>query len=363
MRILSKHACDFKNSELTLFVKKNHLTCIDLFAGIGGFRLAFESFGAKCVFTSEWDKYAALTYKTNFGDEPAGDITKIKAEDIPPHDILCGGFPCQAFSISGKQNGFSDTRGTLFFDIARIADYHKPKVLFLENVKNLARHDKGKTVKTILRVLDEIGYNVFYQVLNASYYGVPQARQRIYFVCFKKELNIAFFEFPKPTYEHICVKDIIEPEPKTKDYFVLRDDIKIFKRKTQEKTLFESCSLKPVKVGIINKGGQGERIYDENGHAITLSAYGGGAAGKTGAYFINGRIRQLTPRECLRALGFPETFVFPPEITVHQAYKQCGNSVVVPVVKKIFGQIVVALTGCKTFAENKERKRELVAHR
>ncbi|MDD4874654.1 MAG: DNA cytosine methyltransferase, partial [Dehalococcoidales bacterium] len=179
---------------------------IDLFAGIGGFRIALESLGGKCVFTSEWDKYAAVTYKANFRDEPAGDITKIEAKDIPPHDVLCGGFPCQAFSISGKQNGFSDTRGTLFFDIARIADFHKPKVLFLENVRNLARHDNCKTLSTILRVLRSIGYDPFFEILNASYYGVPQARERIYFVCFRKDLGVKKFEFPKPTHKPICLK-------------------------------------------------------------------------------------------------------------------------------------------------------------
>ena len=181
-----KHA----SSEALKFTKKHQISCIDLFAGIGGFRIAFENAGAKCVFTSEWDKYAAITYKANFGDVPAGDITKIKAEDIPHHNILCGGFPCQAFSISGKMNGFNDTRGTLFFDVARIADYHKPEVLFLENVKNLVKHDDGKTLQTILRVLDEINYDVYHAVLNASLYGAPQARERVYFVCFRKDLKI-----------------------------------------------------------------------------------------------------------------------------------------------------------------------------
>jgi DNA (cytosine-5)-methyltransferase 1 len=139
---------------------------IDLFAGIGGFHLALSSYGAKCVFASEWDKYASNTYHKNFGIKPDGDITKIEVEDIPPHDILCGGFPCQAFSISGKQKGFEDTRGTLFFDIARIVQQHQPKVLFLENVKNLLKHDSGNTLKTITKILKELNYSVFYQVLN-----------------------------------------------------------------------------------------------------------------------------------------------------------------------------------------------------
>lgn len=323
--------------------RNKNIPFIDLFAGIGGFRIALESFGAKCVFTSEWDKYAQITYQANFGDVPAGDITKIEAKDISSHDILCAGFPCQAFSISGKQNGFSDTRGTLFFDIARIADFHKPKVLFLENVKNLAKHDNCKTLNKILQVLNRvgrIGYDVFFEILNASYFGVPQARERIYFVCFRKDLGIKRFEFPKPTYKPICLRDIIEPERKTADFGLRRTDIKITNHIDKQRDIFNSHFLKPVRVGIINKGGQGERIYSEQGHAITLSAYGGGAAGKTGAYLINNRVRQLTPRECLNVLGFPKCFQFPPEISIGQAYKQCGNSVVVPVLKAIFGKIL-----------------------
>ena len=170
--------------------KSNNIKFIDLFAGIGGFRIALESLGAKCIFTSEWDKFASITYKNNFGEQPSGDITKIEANKIPAHDVLCGGFPCQAFSISGKQNGFSDTRGTLFFEIARIISYHKPKVLLLENVKNLAKHNNCKTINKILRVLDNLGYTSFFEVLNASYYGVPQARERLFIVSFRKYLNV-----------------------------------------------------------------------------------------------------------------------------------------------------------------------------
>ena len=171
---------------------------IDLFAGIGGFHLALNSMGANCVFASEWDKYAAETYQENFHLKPFGDITQIKENDIPKHDILCGGFPCQAFSISGKQKGFEDTRGTLFFDIARIVDYHKPKVLLLENVKNLAKHDEGKTIKTIIKTLEELEYSVFTKVLNSSNFGLPQNRERIYIVAFHKSLNSDNFKFPVP---------------------------------------------------------------------------------------------------------------------------------------------------------------------
>jgi len=160
---------------------QNEFTFIDLFAGIGGFRIALDGLSGKCVFSSEWDKFAKETYKHNFGEVPAGDITVIKASEIPSHDVLAGGFPCQAFSISGKRNGFTDTRGTLFFEIARIVDFHKPKVLLLEN--------NCRTLNKVLHILDtigKIGYDVHFEILNASYYGVPQARERIYFVGFRK---------------------------------------------------------------------------------------------------------------------------------------------------------------------------------
>ena len=315
-----------------------NLKFIDLFAGIGGFRIALEKHGAKCVFTSEWDEPAQITYKENFGDMPHGDITKINEADIPKHDILCAGFPCQAFSISGKQKGFKDARGTLFFDIARIAKHHKPRVLFLENVQNLVKHYHGNTLKIILRILDEIGYDAYCQVLMASHYGVPQARERIYIVAFRKDLGVSYFYFPKPTYKKIYVKDVLEDDAKTMDCIVDRKDIKFWKRD-------ETPQLKPIQIGQINNGGQGERIYSINGHAITLSAYGGGAAGKTGAYFVNGKIRRLSPRECARVQGFPESFKIP--VSKSQAYKQFGNSVAVPVVESVFMQILKVLNSGK----------------
>ncbi|KHO55030.1 MAG: DNA (cytosine-5-)-methyltransferase [archaeon GW2011_AR19] len=308
----------------------NKIRFIDLFAGIGGFRIALERENAECVFSSEWDKDAQITYKENFGEIPKGDITKINEREIPEHDILCGGFPCQAFSISGKQRGFKDTRGTLFFDIARIVKHHKPKVVFLENVKNLIKHSHGNTLKIILKTLEDLEYNVFYQVLTASHYGVPQQRERIYIVGFRNDLGITDFQFPKPIYKKIFVKDILEDDEKAKDCIVKRTDLKFWKRD-------ETPSLKLIQIGQINNGGQGERIYSINGHAVTLSAYGGGVAGKTGAYFINGKIRRLTPRECARVQGFPEDFKIP--VNKYQAYKQFGNSVSVPVVESIFKKI------------------------
>lgn len=313
---------------------------IDLFAGIGGFRIALESYVNKCVYTSEWDKYAQLTYKENFGETPNGDITKIKEKDIPKHDIICAGFPCQAFSISGKQKGFKDTRGTLFFDIARIVKYHQPEILFLENVKNLEKHNKGKTLQVIKTTLDELGYDVSYKVLNASLYGAPTSRERIYFICFRKDLKISKFSFPAPTDTHIKIRDIIEDDKLTAKYVIKRNDIKI-RDKIISPDVFGNYPSKPIRIGTINHGGQGERIYSDLGHAITFSAYGGGAGSKTGAYLINGKVRKLSPRECARVMGFPDSFKIPVNDT--QAYKQFGNSVAIPVLKVIWGEVIKVL--------------------
>lgn len=324
---------DIQNRKLT------GMTFIDLFAGIGGFHYALSSFGAECLYASEWDKPAAETYSINHGIVPDGDITQVKEEDIPKHDILCGGFPCQAFSISGKQKGFEDTRGTLFFDIARIVAYHHPKVLFMENVKNLAQHDHGKTLNIILETLESLGYTTYYKVLNSGQFGIPQHRERIYIVCFRNDIpRKELFHFPdltKPT----ALKDILEDNPKNAK-IIVRDDIQIYKPllETLDTSLFgDMLPNRPLQIGIVNKGGQGERIYDPMGHSITLSAYGGGAGSKTGLYLINGVVRKLSPRECARLQGFPESFIIPQNQM--QAYKQFGNSVSINVLQYIVSEI------------------------
>lgn len=304
---------------------------IDLFAGIGGFHLALSSFGANIVFASEWDKDAANVYKNNFGLVPHGDITKIDEKTIPDHDILCAGFPCQAFSISGNQKGFCDSRGTLFFDVARIAKEKQPKILFLENVKNLVAHDKGKTFSVITNILDSIGYDVYSKVLDSAEYGSAQSRKRIYIVCFRKDMQINNFEFPQPIGTQKYVKDII-CEKNSEKYVINRTDVVL--NKDDSTVEFDT---KPIRIGIINKGGQGERIYSTKGKAITLSAYGGGVGSKTGLYMINGKIRKLSPRECARLQGFPDNFIIADKDTV--AYKQFGNSVVVDVIQQIIQQI------------------------
>jgi len=311
---------------------------IDLFAGIGGFHYALTSLGAKSVFASEWDKHATETYKINFGIEPKGDITLIKETEIPSHDILCGGFPCQAFSISGKQKGFDDTRGTLFFDIARIVNHHKPKVLFLENVKNLAKHDEGKTLITIIKTLESLEYTVFSKVFNASNFGLPQNRERVYIVAFTNKINSKKFKFPTPTNEKICLENILENEPRNAK-IIERNDIEIYKNYKIESSLFGELELlnKPIQIGKVNKGGQGERIYHTLGHAITLSAYGGGVGSKTGLYLVNNKIRKLSPRECARVQGFPDNFIL--NKTDTQSYKQFGNSVSINVLQSIILEI------------------------
>ncbi len=310
-------------------------TFIDLFAGIGGFRLALEKFGGKCVFSSEWNKDSQSTYSSNFGDTPNGDITKIKEADIPSHNVLCAGFPCQAFSVSGKRLGFNDTRGTLFFDVARIVKFHKPEVLFLENVKNLVKHDGGKTIEVIKNTLEDLDYTVNLKVLRSSDFGIPQARERVYIIAFRNDLKVSSFHYPTPIESHKIVKDILETKSVDEKCFIKRDDITMVKNEKDVKD-----PRKPLQIGKINKGGQGERIYSIYGTGITLSAYGGGAASKTGAYFINGKIRKLTPRECARLQGFPENYIIPSNRNI--AYKQFGDSVSVPVLMEIFGKIIEA---------------------
>lgn len=311
---------------------------IDLFAGIGGFHQAMNSFNSQCVFASEWDKYAAKIYLENYGIMPHGDITKIEAKNIPKHEMLCGGFPCQTFSISGKRKGFEDTRGTLFFDVARIVKHHMPKVLLLENVKNFEKHDDGKTLKTVKNILELLDYSVYYKVLNASDYGLPQNRKRIFIVCFRKDLYINNFKFPKPMNKKVCLLDILEDNP-IDAKIINRPDTVFTKTFKPQINLFGEFDLpnRPIQIGYVNKGGQGERIYSPYGHAITLSAYGGGAGSKTGLYYIDGKIRKLSPRECARVQGFPDSFKINSSLT--QSYKQFGNSVAVNVLKEIINEI------------------------
>ena len=307
-------------------------TFIDLFAGIGGFRLALESFGARCVYSNEWDKYAQQIYSENFGEVPEGDITQVNETSIPDHDILCAGFPCQAFSISGKQKGFEDSRGTLFFDVARIVKAKKPKVVFMENVKNFASHDGGRTLDVVRAAMEELGYSFYQKVLNSVDYGIPQKRERIYMVCFRNDLGVAQFSFPKPFKLVKHLEDfLLDDESLIRDLYVERDDTYFNDQKDNKH------SNKPIRLGTVNKGGQGERIYSVKGIAITLSAHGGGIFAKTGGYLINGKTRKLHPRECARIMGYPDSYKIIEN--KNQAYKQFGKSVAIDVLQYIAGEI------------------------
>lgn len=310
---------------------------IDLFAGIGGMRLAFEKAGGRCVYSSEWNKYSQKTYFANFGDQPDGDITKVKASDIPDHDILVAGFPCQPFSIAGvsKKNslgratGFQDkTQGTLFFDVCRILQEKRPKAFMLENVKNLCSHDKGRTFRIIRESLDELDYEIFYSVLDGQNY-VPQHRERIIIVGFDRERygsNIGF-EFdlhpvmPKPVMRNILDNQV-------EDKYTLSDKLW---------TYLQNYANKHKAAG----NGFGFGIAEPNGVSRTLSA----RYYKDGSEILIAQPgknpRRLTPRECARLQGFPESFKIPVSDT--QAYQQFGNSVVVPLMVDVAGLIVEKL--------------------
>lgn len=318
----------------------NNYTFIDLFAGIGGFHIALESMGGKCVYANEWDKYAQEVYKENFNILPEGDITRVDAKSIPNHDITCAGFPCQAFSISGKRLGFNDSRGTLFFDVARIVREKRPKVVFMENVKNFSTHDNGRTLAVIKATMKELGYSFHSAILNAVDYGIPQKRERIYMVCFREDISDKYFSFPKPFKLTRHLEDFLLDDNITKDLIVDRSDI--YYNNIEDNTY----SNKSIRLGIVNKGGQGERIYSAKGIAITFSAYGGGVFAKTGGYLINGKPRKLHPRECARLMGYPDTFKL--SSNKNQAYKQLGNSVVVDVLQYILLEIKNTLEGKKS---------------
>lgn len=303
---------------------------IDLFCGIGGFHLALSSFGASCVFASDIDNNAQISYQKNFGIKPYGDITKIDIKDIPKHDILCAGFPCQPFSISGNRKGFDDEhgRGKLFFNIIDIIHEHRPKMVLLENVKNLEKHDNGRTLCRIKKALEDEEYTVFATVLCAADYNIPQARQRIYIVAFRKDLGVESFQFPQHLQEFSVLDSILIEDADNEiagNYYINRTYEILGEAREKTNRL--------LRIGQIGLGRQGERIYSTKGVASTLSAQGGGLGGKTGLYLINGKVRKLYPRECARLMGFPDSFVLAQ--TQEKCYNQFGNSVVVDVLQHI----------------------------
>jgi DNA (cytosine-5)-methyltransferase 1 len=309
---------------------------IDLFAGIGGFRLALESFGAKCIFSCEINKYSCLTYEKNFGDNPYSDIRQIKPSEIPQHDILCAGFPCQAFSISGKQKGLNDLRSDVVFSLFKIIEYQRPSILFLENVPNLLKHDKGKTFAFIVKQLESLNYQVEYQILDASDYRLPQSRRRLFIVAFNKNVFLSpiKYSFPVPFSQRKIVKDILENKLSR---VIVNSKDKVINWLTENFSC-QNTFAKPQRIGTINKGGQGERIYSIYAPAITISASSGGSAPNTGAYLVNDTIRGLTSRECARLQGFPDNFIIP--VAENQALQQFGNSLPVNVVQFIIKGLI-----------------------
>lgn len=316
---------------------------IDLFAGIGGFRLAMQNLGGKCVFTSEWDKEAQRTYKANFGEVPFGDITKEQVKNYIPDnfDLLCAGFPCQAFSIAGKRGGFDDTRGTLFFDVAEIIKKHKPKAIFLENVKGLRSHDKGKTLETILNVLrNDLNYFVPEpQVMNAKDFGVPQHRERIYIVGFRKDLNISNFEYPKPTKKKATFLNVREKNVVPTRYYLSTQYVQTLvnhKARHEGKGNGFGYAIIPDD-GIANAivvGGMGRErnlIIDNRITDFTPTTHIKGVVNREG-------IRKMTPREWARLQGFPDNYIIP--VADASAYKQFGNSVAVPAIQATANKIL-----------------------
>lgn len=331
-------------------VLKSQFTFIDLFAGIGGMRLAYENVGGRCVYSNEWNKYSQQTYYANFGEQPEGDITKVDAKTIPDHDILVAGFPCQPFSIAGvskkislgRKTGFEDkTQGTLFFDDCRILKEKRPKAFMLENVKNLKSHDKGRTFKTILESLDELKYKVFFAVLDGQNF-VPQHRERIIIVGFDMERYGDDIEFdfditpvnPKPV-----MRDILEK--KVDDKYTLSDNLW---------TYLQNYAAKHRAAG----NGFGYGIAPLDGVSRTISA----RYHKDGSEILIAQKgknpRRLTPRECARLQGFPESFVIPVSDT--QAYRQFGNSVVVPLIENVAKLIVEKIDLLESDVQNVKRK-------
>lgn len=309
---------------------------IDLFAGIGGFRIALQNLNGKCVYSSEWDEKAKLTYRLNFGEIPFGDITKEETKKYIPEnfDLLCAGFPCQAFSIAGRRGGFEDTRGTLFFDVADILNKHKPKAFFLENVKGLRSHNKGETLSKILDVLrNDLGYFVPEpQIINAKDFGVPQNRERIYIVGFRSDLGITNFEYPEPTGIKVAVKDIKEKKPVTSKYYLSTQYLNTLeKHKTRHESKgngfgYEIIDDNGVSNAIVVGGMGRERnlVYDHRLKNFTPETKIKGEVNQLG-------IRRMTPREWARLQGFPEKFILPKADA--PAYKQFGNSVAIPAIQ------------------------------
>ncbi len=306
---------------------------IDLFAGIGGIRLGFEAHGCECVFSSEWDTDAQLMYKANHGETPYGDITQINPADIPDHDILLGGFPCQPFSIIGKSLGFADTRGTLFFTIEEILRVKNPYAVMLENVKQLQTHDKGRTLGVIKKKLEQLGYHVHIKILNALDFGLPQKRERIFIVGFQENI---LFKFPKPLGYYKPLGELLESDDNI--------DPSLFASEQIQKNRLEKIKKQPFRPSIWheNKGGN-----------ISMLPYSCALrAGASYNYLLVNGVRRLSPREMLRLQGFPDDFKI---VVSYQAMRKLtGNSVAVPVIEAVAGKMIEAMRNKKQNTETKQ---------
>jgi DNA (cytosine-5)-methyltransferase 1 len=307
---------------------------LDLFAGIGGVRIGFERAGFETVFGNDFDPYCKATYDLNFKNTPlrVADIAKVKSSELPDFDILLGGFPCQPFSIAGYRRGFLDTgRGDLFFEIVRIIRDKKPKAIFLENVKNLKSHDKGKTFKIISDALADLGYHVKVQVLNSMDYGnVPQNRERVYIVGFKSKAQYEAFEFPKTTQLKKTVLDMLEKDVPEKYYYT-------------HSSLYSTLKDSITKEGVVYQWRRKYVRENKSGVCPTLTANMGMGGHNVPLIKDDKGIRKLTPRECARFQGFPDSYKLPKELADTKLYKQFGNSVTVTVIEKVAKELKKAL--------------------
>lgn len=317
-------------------------TFIDLFAGIGGFRIPLQELGGKCIFSSEFNYHAQRAYEFNFGEVPFGDITKLNLDIVPKHDILCAGFPCQPFSISGKMKGFEDTRGTLIYNVFQIIEKRQPKVVFLENVKHLIHHDKGNTLKTILKDLENLGYKTSWKLLNASDFGVAQNRERIIIIGHKEEK----FDFtklktkPKPILKDILDQDVEfeylnEPYTILPDYRIQESGLIFIGHRNKS---IRKAGVRPGTEHLSRVHKQPNRIYSSDGLHPALPSQE-----SSGRFWIydKGQVRKLTINECYKLMGFPEKFIKINNLS--ESYRQIGNSVCVPMIKEITKQIKAQL--------------------
>lgn len=350
---------DFKSEAPFPEPKNARFSFIDLFAGIGGFRIAMQNLGGKCVFTSEWDPQAKKTYEANFGEVPFGDITKERTKEFIPDnfDVLCAGFPCQAFSIAGRRGGFEDTRGTLFFEVAEIIRRKQPKAIFLENVKGLRNHDKGKTLNTILNVLrEDLGYYVPEpQIINAKNFGVPQNRERIFIIGFHPNTNVDDFKYPSPLSKTMSFEDIKEEQEVSVKYYlstVYLETLRRHRARHESKGNGFGYEIIPDS-GVANAvvcGGMGRErnlVYDDRLTNFTPITNIKGEVNREG-------IRKMTPREWARLQGFPDNFIIP--VADASAYRQFGNSVAVPAIQATGSKLLEKLI----FNINDNRKQRRV---